>query len=98
MSAQTPVRSIDGVELPAPGSLKVRPGPCRDRFRRPPLHADRGARPVYRVDATIDMASVASGDNTRDDHLRSPDFFHVSKWPTATFRFTSLTWSGRVAP
>lgn len=29
------------------------------------------------VEATIDMTSVDSGDQTRDDHLRSADLFDV---------------------
>ena len=31
--------------------------------------------------STIDMASVSSGDQSRDDHLRSPDFFDVAAPP-----------------
>jgi polyisoprenoid-binding protein YceI len=46
------------------------------------------------VEVTIDMASVDSGDRTRDDHLRSPDFFDVERFPQATFRTASLTTSG----
>jgi polyisoprenoid-binding protein YceI len=46
------------------------------------------------VEVTIDMASVDSGDRTRDDHLKSPDFFDVEHFPQATFRSTSLTTSG----
>jgi polyisoprenoid-binding protein YceI len=47
-----------------------------------------------RVEATIDMASVDSGDVTRDDHLRSDDFFDVMAWPTATFRSTAIVVDG----
>jgi polyisoprenoid-binding protein YceI len=43
------------------------------------------------VDVTLAMASVESGDRTRDDHLRSADFFDVERHPTATFRSTALT-------
>jgi polyisoprenoid-binding protein YceI len=40
--------------------------------------------------ATIDAASVTSGDARRDEHLRSPDFFAVEQYPTVTFRSTSV--------
>jgi len=43
------------------------------------------------VTVTIAMATVDSGDDTRDDHLRSADFFDVEHHPTATFRSTALT-------
>jgi polyisoprenoid-binding protein YceI len=38
------------------------------------------------VDATIDVASIDTGIAKRDDHLRSPDFFDVTKYPTMTFK------------
>ncbi|MGH8926228.1 MAG: YceI family protein [Acidimicrobiia bacterium] len=44
------------------------------------------------VEATIDMTSVVSGDHTRDDHLRSADFFDVVNWPQARFRSSRVTW------
>lgn len=47
-----------------------------------------------RVDVTIDMATVDSGDRTRDDHLRSSDLFDVEHYPTATFRSTALEPAG----
>lgn len=47
-----------------------------------------------RVEATIDVRSVDSGDETRDDHLRSPDLFDVEQHPTATFRATGLRLDG----
>lgn len=42
------------------------------------------------VEVVIDMRSVSSGDKSRDDHLRSADFFDVDHHPTATFRSTSV--------
>jgi polyisoprenoid-binding protein YceI len=43
------------------------------------------------VEVSIDMATVSSGDQARDDHLRSSDFFDVEEHPYATFRSTSIT-------
>ena len=37
------------------------------------------------VQATIDASSVATGDDNRDGHLRSADFFNVEQYPTITF-------------
>jgi polyisoprenoid-binding protein YceI len=42
------------------------------------------------IEVTIDMASVSSGDQSRDDHLRAADFFDVERHPTATFRSTAV--------
>ena len=38
----------------------------------------------------IQMASVSSGDRSRDDHLRSADLFDVDLHPMARFRSTGL--------
>ncbi len=38
-----------------------------------------------RVEVAIDAASVNTGHAQRDEHLRGPDFFDVSKHPTLTF-------------
>ena len=38
-----------------------------------------------KVDITIDAASVNTGHVKRDEHLRNPDFFDVTKYPTITF-------------
>ena len=37
------------------------------------------------AEVTIDMTSVESGNEARDEHLRSADFFDVAHHPTATF-------------
>jgi polyisoprenoid-binding protein YceI len=47
-----------------------------------------------RVSVTIDMASVYSGDETRDAHLRSADFFDVERHTTATFESSAVHWDG----
>ena len=42
------------------------------------------------VTATVDLSSVNTGNDTRDNHIRSEDFFHVEKHPAMTFRSTGI--------
>jgi polyisoprenoid-binding protein YceI len=42
------------------------------------------------VTASVDLGSVNTGNETRDNHIRSEDFFHVEKHPTMTFRSTGI--------
>ena len=42
------------------------------------------------VHATIEAASITTGVDKRDAHLRSPDFFDVTKFPTLTFKSTKV--------
>lgn len=105
----SPTRQVNGVELPSAGTWKVDPGHAevgflgrhfmltkvRGRFTGVEASVEIGERPEdSRVTAVIDMASVDSGDRTRDDHLRSGDFFDVEKHPKATFASTAVTWQG----
>lgn len=46
------------------------------------------------VEVTIEAASVDSGDERRDGHLKSPDFFDVESYPTITFRSTKVEGDG----
>lgn len=39
---------------------------------------------------TIQVASVDTGVDKRDDHLRTPDFFDAEKYPTITFKTRSV--------
>ena len=43
------------------------------------------------VEVTIEAASIDTRAEQRDAHLRSPDFFDVEKYPTLSFRSTSVT-------
>jgi len=42
------------------------------------------------VTATIDLASVDTGNEQRDNHLRSADFLEVEKYPAMTYRSTAM--------
>ena len=42
------------------------------------------------VTADVDLSTVNTGNETRDNHIRSEDFFHIEKHPTMTFRSTGV--------
>lgn len=42
------------------------------------------------VTATIDLASIDTGLEPRDNHLRSADYFETAKYPTMTYRSTGV--------
>ncbi|CAJ1580661.1 YceI family protein [[Mycobacterium] wendilense] len=46
------------------------------------------------VSADIDVASINTGNEQRDAHVRSADFFDVEKYPMATFRSTGVEAKG----
>ena len=54
---------------------------------------DRAAK-TGTVDVVIDVASVDSGVDKLDEHLRSEDFFNVAKYPTMTFKSKKVVFSG----
>ena len=45
---------------------------------------------VGSVEVSIDAASINTGDEKRDNHLRSADFFDVAREPVITFKSTSV--------
>jgi polyisoprenoid-binding protein YceI len=102
-------RTLSGVELPAAGVWQIDPGHAdvgfvgrhfgltkvRGRFTGVDgavVIADNPDRSS--VEVTIDMRSVSSGDQSRDEHLRSADFFDVEHHPAATYRSTAVTVDG----
>jgi len=46
------------------------------------------------VDAEIDVTSITTDNEQRDGHLKTADFFEVEKFPTATFKSTSVKADG----
>lgn len=108
-TATTPTRQVGGHTLPASGRWEIDPGHADVAFTgrhfmvtkvRGRFTDVRGAVTVAEdlelssVDVVIGMASVTSGNDTRDDHLRSAELFDVEKFPEATFRSTRVRWSG----
>lgn len=54
-----------------------------------------GAEPLASsVTAEIDLASIDTGNEQRDDHIRSADFFEVDAHPTMTYRSTGIRLEG----
>jgi len=78
-------RQASGIELPALGRWQIDPGHTELAFI---------GRHFMLTKVTIDMASVESGNQARDDHLRSPDFFDTGQHPTATFIGRAVNWDG----
>jgi len=46
------------------------------------------------VEAVVQVASVDTGEASRDGHLRTGDFFEVEKFPTMTLKSTGITGKG----
>jgi polyisoprenoid-binding protein YceI len=108
-TSTAPTRTHDGQVIPSAGVWEIDPGhtdlaftgrhfmvtKVRGRF------TDVSGRVVIAhdmadssVEVDIDMASVESGSQVRDDHIRSADLFDVENHPAAHFRSTSVQWRG----
>jgi len=46
---------------------------------------------TVKIDATVDVATVNTGEGKRDEHLKTPDFFDAAKHPTMTFKSKKAT-------
>jgi polyisoprenoid-binding protein YceI len=108
-TAAAATRMLAGAELPAPGRWQIDPGHTEVAFIgrhfmltkvRGRFTGVTGAIVVAEepgestAEVIIDMASVESGSQARDDHLRSADFFDAARHPTATFRGRAARWQG----
>jgi polyisoprenoid-binding protein YceI len=98
-------RVIDGKQVPAVGVWTIDPTHTQAEFVARHLMVSKvrggfadiaGSIVVAEdpkdstVEVTIQMASVSSGTDDRDAHLKSEDFFDVEQYPTMTFTSTSV--------
>jgi polyisoprenoid-binding protein YceI len=60
------------------------------------VEADEQMPTAATVDVQIDASSLVTGETRRDEHLRSPDFLDVEKYPSITFKSTRLEWRDSV--
>jgi len=54
------------------------------------IRFDRENPAASSVEFTVKAASIDTTNNDRDEHLRSKDFFEVSRYPTLTFTSTQV--------
>ncbi len=103
------VRSHNGVQIPAPGTFTLDPShttigfvarhlmvtKVRGRFSDFTGSITFAEEPLASsAEVTIQVASVTTGDDRRDEHLKSADFFDVDNHPTMTFRSTEVKTDG----
>ena len=102
-------RAVAGAELPTAGRWQIDPSHTEVAFIgrhflltkvRGRFTGVTGAIVVAEdpgestAEITIVVASVDSGSQARDDHLRSADFFDAACHPTATFSGHAADWQG----
>jgi polyisoprenoid-binding protein YceI len=67
----------------------------RGRFTTFSAQIVTGEDPLHSsVTAEIDLASITTGNEQRDNHIRSADFFEVETYPTMTYRSTGVRLAG----
>jgi polyisoprenoid-binding protein YceI len=108
-TASTLTRTVDGVELPPPGTFALDAShthvgfavrhlmvsKVRGRFASLAGTVTVAPDPLESsVEVSVDVASVDTREEARDAHLRSPDFFDAERYPTMTFRSSKVTSKG----
>ncbi len=98
-------RTVNGTEWPAVGSYAIDPSHTELGFavRHMAVSKVRGRFSTFdgtidiaddpadsKVSVTIEAGSVDTRDETRDDHLRTNDFFDVENHPNWTYESTSV--------
>jgi polyisoprenoid-binding protein YceI len=103
--SQTETRTIKGTPIPTAGDWELDPVHTSAQFVARHLMVSKVRGKFTDVSGTIhiaedptessvevkiDPASVETGDEQRDAHLRSPDFLDVERYPEITFRSRSV--------
>lgn len=103
--APAPPRTVEGIELPAPGTFVLDTAHTRVGFvaRHLMVTKVRGSFAEFAgsvtiaedpyassAEATIQTGSLTTGSDDRDQHLRSSDFLAIEEFPTMTFRSTRV--------
>ena len=106
-------RSWDGMTIPAAGSYvldqrhkrigflarHMMVSPVRGEFAAGTAQILVDDDPLQSsVTATIQAASVTTGNPERDTHLGSPDFLDVERYPTLEYRSTGIKYQGNSDP
>jgi polyisoprenoid-binding protein YceI len=58
------------------------------------LDYDIATKTLKSAQGSIDAASIDTNNEKRDEHLRNEDFFNTAKFPTITFKSTSVKKTG----
>lgn len=105
MSATQLTRDLEGTTIPAAGTFTIDASHSSVGFvaRHLMVAKTRGRFGAFEgtvviadrpedssVEVTIDASSIDTRDETRDAHLRAPDFFDVEQFPQLTFRSTAV--------
>jgi polyisoprenoid-binding protein YceI len=103
------IRTVGGRELPVAGTWTIDPAhtslefvarhmmvtKVRGRFTDVSGTIEVGEDPTdTKVSVDIDVATVSTGAEDRDGHLRSADFLDVEQYPEMTFRSTGIDTRG----
>ncbi len=90
------VWTIDKVHSEASFKIRHLTGNVRGRFNdfEGTINADPAKPEAGSVDFKMKAASIDTKVDDRDNHLRSPDFFNVEKYPDITFKSSKITAKG----
>jgi len=96
-ASNLPIWSIDGAHSSIGFTVRhMVVSKVRGRFTRwsGTIAMDERDPDKAEVEINIEPASVDTGVEQRDNHLRSPDFFDVERYPRMTFRSTRIEKAG----